>query len=190
MLKIALGATFALLQATAVMAQDTVTWKTDIEGWNVAIDRTIDNSCFIISGFEDDLFLRFQFNSTQQNVQLIVASVHWASLENGHDYDVQVAFDDLDAWSGVAKGHRWNDILPSLVLSVPMEDQQASHFMQEFTATGSVSISHEGSEIARLALSGAAEAVAAMLDCQAAMSKAKEAKRAANDPFLPKGDNI
>ncbi|MCG6884000.1 MAG: hypothetical protein LJE62_09630 [Silicimonas sp.] len=190
MLKIASGAVFALTMTTAAVAQDTVTWQDDIQGWSVAIDRTIDNSCFIISGFEDDLFLRFQFNATQQNVQLIVASVHWDSVETGGDYDVEVAFGGLDAWTGVAKGHRWNEILPSLVLSVPIEDQQASHFMTEFTATETVSISHDGSEIATLALSGADEAIASMLDCQAAMSKVNDAKRSGDDPFAPKPDPI
>ena len=135
MLKIAGSALFALsLTTTAAAAQDTVTWKENIEGWSVAIDRTINDSCFIISGFEDDLFLRFQFNATQKNVQFIIASVRWDSLKTGQDYDMEVSFGDLDAWSGTAKGHRWNDILPSLVLSVPIADHQASNFMEEFTS--------------------------------------------------------
>jgi len=190
MLKIAFGALFALSMASAATAQDTVIWKDNVQGWNVAIDRTIGNSCFIISGFEDNVFLRFQFNATQKNVQLIVASVNWDSLETGQDYDVEVAFGSLDAWSGTAKGHRWNEILPSLVLSVPIEDQQASNFMTEFTATETVSISHDGSEIAHLALVGAGEAVASMLDCQAAMSKTNSASRSGGDPFAAEPDPI
>lgn len=190
MLKIACGAVFALCTAGASMAQDTVTWKDDIQGWSVAIDRTINDSCFIISGFEDDLFLRFQFNAAQQNVQFIVANIQWDSLESGEDYDMEVAFGDLDAWSGMAQGHRWNDILPSLVLSVPIADQQASHFMKEFTATDSVRISHDGTQIASLALAGAGEAVQSMMDCQAAMSKANDAQKSGNDPFAPEADPV
>lgn len=190
MFKFCTGAMVALLMTSVANAQDTVTWKDNVQGWSVAIDRTIDDSCFIISGFEDDLFLRFQFNATQQSVQFIVASVHWDSVKTGEDYDMEVAFGGLDAWSGSAKGHRWNDILPSLVLSVPIADQQASNFMQEFTAMGSVSVSYDGSEIANLALAGAAEAVASMLDCQAAMSNASTARRSGNDPFAPKADPI
>ena len=188
MLKIAFGAVFALLSTGAAVAQDTVTWKDDVQGWSVAIDRTIENSCFIISSFEDDLFLRFQFNATQKNVQFIVASIQWESLKNGEAYDMEVAFGDHDAWTGTATGHRWNDILPSLVLSVPIADQQASHFMKEFTEMGSVSISHGGSEIANLALTGADEAIASMLDCQMSMSKAEKSKQSGADPFAPKGD--
>ena len=190
MLKIVSGAVFALFAAGAAVAEDTVTWKDNVQGWSVAIDRTIDDSCFIISGFEDDLFLRFQFNAAQQNVQFIVASVHWESLKSGQDYDLEVAFGGQEAWAGIAKGHRWNDILPSLVLSVPIADQQASTFIREFTAVDTVSVIHDGSEIANLALAGAAEAVASMLDCQAAMTQANKARTSGTDPFAPKPDPI
>ena len=190
MLKIALGAVFALVTASVATAQETVTWNDDVQGWNVAIDRTINDSCFIISGFSNEQFVRFQFNSTQQNVQLIVADIHWDALENGKNYDIEVAFGDLDAWSGTAKGHRWSNILPSLVLSVPMADEQASHFMKEMTEKEVVSISYEGAEIANLALTGAQEAVASMLDCQAAMSEAQKMKGTAPDPFARQKSDI
>lgn len=183
MLKILGGALFALGTTSAALAQDTITWKDNIQGWTVVIDRTIENSCFIISGFENELLLRFQFNATQQNVQFIVANINWKSLQSGEDYDMEVAFGDRDSWAGTAKGHRWNDILPSLVMSVPVADQQASNFMKEFTAMGSVRVSYEGNEIANVDLPGAEEAVASMLDCQAAMANAKPAQKSATDPF-------
>lgn len=190
MLKIISGAVCTLCLASTANAQDTVTWQDNIQGWTVVIDRTIDNSCFIISGFEDELLLRFQFNAVQQNLQFIVANINWDSLENGQDYDMEVAFGDRDSWVSKAKGHRWHDILPSLVMSVPVANQQASNFMKEFTAVGSVRISHEGSEIANLALSGAGEAVASMLDCQAAMANAKPLKKLGSDPFADDKDKI
>ncbi len=190
MVKFVFGAVVALLSSGAAVAQDTVIWNDDIQGWSVAIDRTIDNSCFIISGFDNDVFLRFQFNATKQNVQFIVANIHWNSLQNGQDYNMEVAFGDLKAWTGMAKGYRWNDILPSLVLSVPIADQQASHFMKEFTAMGSVRISHEGSEIAELALAGTEEAIASMMSCQASMTKSNQTRNSELDPFVKEADPV
>lgn len=190
MLKIVFGAVFALATAGVATAQETVTWNDDVQGWNVAIDRTINDSCFIISGFSNEQFVRFQFNTTQQNVQLIVADIHWDALENGKDYDIEVAFGGLDAWSGTAKGHRWSDILPSLVLSVPMADEKASHFMKEMTEMEALSISYDGAEIANLALTGAEEAIASMLACQAAMSEAKKMQGTAPDPFAREESEI
>ena len=62
--------------------------------------------------------------------------------------------------------------------------------MREFTANGSVRASHGVAEIANLALTGADEAVASMLDCQATMSKAERLKNSGVDPFAPKPDPI
>ena len=183
MVKSVCGAAFALVLTGQVQAGDTVTWQENIQGWTVVVDRTIEDSCFIVSGFENEMLLRFQFNATQKNVQFIVASTDWASLKNGEEYDLEVAFGDQDPWTGLAKGHRWNDILPSLILSVPVEARQASSFVREFTAMETVRISHAGTEIAHLALTGADEAVNAMLACQASMAHAAE--NAGEDPFAP-----
>ena len=180
---------FALISGAA-SAQDTVIWQDNVEGWSVAIDRTIADSCFIFAGFDNNVFLRFQFNTTKQNVQFIVANIQWDSLETGREYDMEIAFGDQEAWSGMAKGHRWNDILPSLVLDVPIEDQQASHFMRDFSSVGSVSISHEGSEIAELALAGTKEAITSMLNCQASMSEENAARKPQSDPFVKGAERI
>ncbi len=65
------------------------------------------------------------------------------------------AFDDRHLWSGLAKGYRWDDILPSLVLSVPIKDQQASDFMWNFISMDNVRVSYDGAKIASFALTGA-----------------------------------
>ena len=190
MFKSVCGAVVALMVANAAQSQDTVTWNDDVQGWSVAIDRTIDDSCFIISAYEGDVFLRFQFNATQNNIQFIVANINWASLESGGDYDLEVAFGDHEPWMGIAKGYRWNDILPSLVLSVPVANSQASEFMREFTAMDTVRVSYEGTEIANLALSGSRDAVAEMMDCQAAMSSATDEAKPLQAPANPDGEQI
>lgn len=189
MLKIALSSVLACV-AGAAYAQDTVTWNENVHGWQVAIDRTIDDSCFIISAFEDQLFLRFQFNAEEQNMQFIVANVAWQSLVTGQEYDLELVFGEDSPWSGIAQGHVWNGILPSLVLSVPFEDQQASKFIQEFGDQGSVRVSYDGNEIANLTLAGTNDAIASMMACQQAMSEAGAFKETNADPFAPKPDPI
>ncbi|MDA9865145.1 hypothetical protein N9C96_00535 [bacterium] len=190
MLKVFVGTAIALLTAAPVSAQDTIPWQNDVQGWNVAVDRTIDNSCFIISGFGSDLFLRVQFNTTKQNLQFIVANIKWKSFEAGEPYDMEVAFGDLEPWSGVAHGFHWNEVLPSLVLSVPIEDQKASHFIEQFSATSSVTVSHGGSEIASLSLAGTDQAIASMLDCQTSMMKSIDRKKSGASPFASETDPI
>ncbi|MEM6566726.1 MAG: hypothetical protein AAF665_19910, partial [Pseudomonadota bacterium] len=171
-------------------AQDTVIWQDNVEGWSVAVDRTIENSCFILAGFDNDVFLRFQFNATKESVQFIVANIHWNTLQSGGDYDMEVIFDDGEAWAGMAKAHTWNDVLPSLVLSVPVKDQQASNFMKSFTDMDSVSISHAGAEIAELSVSGTEAAVASMLNCQASMSSLSKSGEDKTGDFEPASDPV
>jgi hypothetical protein len=189
MLKVASCAAVALLTAGAANAQDTAIWNDDIDGWAVVVDRTINDSCFIIAGFGNNVYLRFQFNLPQQNIQMIVADAAWDSLETGTEYDLNVAFGDREPWTGLAKGHRWQDVLPSLVLSVPVANHQAADFIDDFTAVNSVRISFDGTEIANLPLKGVDEAVQAMLDCQAAMSEVDHSVLDA-DPFAGKGGRI
>ncbi len=169
MIRTILAALCALFAANAAFSQETVTWSDNVAGWKVNVDRTIGDSCFIIAAFENDYVVRFQFNNRQKNVQFIIGSLLWGSLEEGASYDMEVAFGERPAWSGEGVGYRWNDILPTLVLSVPVEGEKASHFIDEFAGMPEVRVTSEGLEIAKLALSGADQAVAEMMACQATM---------------------
>lgn len=184
------SAVFAILLGSSVAAQDAVTWKDDVQGWRVAIDRTIENSCFIISSFANEQFLRLQVNAVQEKVQFIIADTAWATLETGEDYEVEVAFDNLESWPKTAQGHRWKDVLPSLVLSFPFADQSTPAFMKDFTDNGSLRLFYDGSEIANLALSGTQKAVESMLECQAEMLQVNKAARSGKDPFAEKAGRI
>ena len=169
----------AILTVTGASAQETVPWESNVGGWNVAVDRTIGDSCFILAAFENDFVVRFQFNNRAQNVQFIIGNLKWASVEDGEAYDMEVAFGPADAWSGDGMGYLWNDILPSLVLSVPVEGERASAFLDEFARMDGVRVRHEGVEVANLAFQHNAEAVAEMLACQQVMF----ANLGSTDPF-------
>ena len=40
-------------------------------GLEVAVDRTIGDSCFIVSALDNDFVLRLQFNNRQKNIQYL-----------------------------------------------------------------------------------------------------------------------
>ena len=79
MLKSFSGALAALALAGSVQAQDTLIWQQNVKGWHVSIDRTLGDSCFIITDFDNNTFLRFQVNSDRQNVEFIIAKASWNS---------------------------------------------------------------------------------------------------------------
>jgi hypothetical protein len=190
MFKGGLAALSAVLIAGGAAAQDAVIWEEDVNGWRVAIDRTINNSCFIFSSFENEQYLRLQFNAVQEKVQFIVANKSWDTLKSGQDYEVELSFGDVEIWAKTAKGLRWQDILPSLVLSFPVAEQKTQQFMTDFTAKANVSVLYGGAEITNLALDGAEEAVASMLECHKEMSAATPPKPQKTDPFKDQADQI
>lgn len=178
MLKCVPGVVALCLSVLPATAQESVLWQENVAGWQVNVDRTIGNSCYISAAFETGAVVRFQFNVERGNVQFIVGDIRWSSLEAGESYDMEVTFGDRDPWSGEGVGHRWSDILPSLVLSVPAEDDLARHFIDEFAETSAVRVAYDGREIANLSLKGADVAIAEMFVCQREMAAA-----VLDDPF-------
>lgn len=172
MLRVCVSAVLALWGGVA-SSQEAITWAESVQGWHVAIDTTIDDSCFILSGLESGTYVRFQFNVTDNSVQLIIADENWSAVHTGQDYNVAVSFEGREPWAGTAVGHRWLGTLPSLVLSVPLEDDQAFDFIAEFSGTRTFAMSVDGSEVVELAFSGTDAAIKSMLECQASVTKAK-----------------
>ena len=173
-----LAACVAVLAGSAA-AQETVVWESDLNGWEVAVDRTINNSCFLLAGFANDFVLRLQVNKQQQNIQFIVGNIRWSSLKVGESYPISVAFGDATPWEGEGIGHEWSSILPSLVLSVPSDGDLAAHFLDEFAAMDVARVTFEGKEIANLSLADSAPAVSSLMDCVAAMHDFEPS----DDPF-------
>jgi hypothetical protein len=170
MLKSIPGVLALLSTVLPAQAQDTVLWQENVAGWQVNVDRTIGDSCFMSAAFDTGAVVRFQFNARQGNIQFIIGDLRWASVLEGETYDLEVTFGDLAPWSGEAVGHRWSDILPSLVLSVPAEDNRAADFIGEFATTAEVRVAFDGREIAQLSLVGSGDAVAEMFACQREMA--------------------
>ncbi len=181
MLRVCAGAVLALLGCGAASAQDAITWEESVQGWHVAIDTTIDDSCFILAGLESGAYIRFQFNVTDNSVQLIVADTNWNDVDSGQDYSVAVSFGGREPWAGIAVGHKWLGTLPSLVLSVPLDDDQAFDFISDFSNTQTFAMSIEGSEVFELSFSGTDAAIQSMLACQASVTEAKSGQSFGSD---------
>lgn len=190
MFRVCVGAFAALFGCGFASAQDAITWEESVQGWHVAIDTTIDDSCFILSGLESGEYLRFQFNVTNGSVQLIVANTEWDALRSGEDYSVAVSFGGREPWAGMAVGHKWLGTLPSLVLSVPLEDKQAFDFISDFSSTHSLAMSIEGSDAFEMAISGASAAIESMLECQESVTKAKSGQSSRHDLSVLNSEEI
>ena len=168
MFKSAILACLVCGAASTAVSQEIADWQSDVGGWHVAVDRTIKDSCFIISEFESDVLLRLQINATLNEVQLIVADMGWSALEAGAKYPLELVLDDNDAWIGEGLARYWSGVLPSLVVSIPVREHAAAQFMGEFAGGHSIAISNAGTPLANLELSGTGAAVRELMTCQSA----------------------
>lgn len=179
-----------LLAALPVAAQDVVTWKDDVRGWYLGVDPTIGSGCFMTASYDGNAFLRVQFNPGLGNFQFIVGDQDWSSIEAGKLYDIEVAFGSASPWTGEASGMVLGN-LPGLLLDVPFDKDQAATFISEFQQMSRVAVTYQGTEIARLNLSGTYAAMEEVIACQSAISEASGAAASqAADPFAaPQGDD-
>ncbi|MBD3680109.1 MAG: hypothetical protein HUJ27_17115 [Rhodobacteraceae bacterium] len=161
-------------------AQDTIIWKDNIRGWEIRVDQSIGNACFMISDYEDGSFLRTQFNPDEDNFQFIIGNDAWKSIEAEKLYPMSVQFGNRAPWTGDGKGHWWGDT-PSLMLNVSFDKGAADDFIDEFMKMTGVIVEYKGQQIANLSLNGTYAAMQEVIACQSAMLE----NSSNSDPFAP-----
>lgn len=182
--KIIFYATISWFIPSVASSQDVVTWNEDVSGWEIRVDRTLGNGCFMLTGYEGGTFLRLQFDPTSESIGFYVANDDWRSIEANKLYDIEVEFGSAGPWTGSAQGIDF-DGLRGLHLTVPSEDDRAADFIEEFMRYTGVDIRYQGASIARLSLRGTFAATEEMFRCQAAMFE--NGLPSERDPFSSSG---
>lgn len=159
-----------------------VTWKDDVKGWYLGVDRSIGGGCFMYGSYDGGTFLRFQFNPEGRNMELLVGNEKWASLEEGKLYEIAITFGKKEPWTGEATATIFAD-MPTLVMGIPFEDDRAYNFTEELRRTSGVKIAYQGRVIEGLELSGSFAAVAELLECQSAVMSMEDEGGESDDPF-------
>lgn len=173
----------AAIFASKAEAEEVVTWREDVSGWAIIVDRTLNDGCFAVLCFEGGTCLRIQLNVPGEQVKFFVGNDDWQSLEVGKLYDLEVRFGSRPPWTGRASVNRFSPGMPSLVMNVPFDDDRAWNFIDEFMRMTGVRISYSGNVIAHLSLSGTYAAMQEVFKCQAAMIESGQGVR--SDPFAP-----
>src|SRR5690606_35120829 len=76
----------------------TEVWDT-IGHWTVMVDRTLGDSCFVVSQFTDGTFLRVGLDRKASGQSyLFLANDTWSSLEVGGSHPMTFQFDDEVPW--------------------------------------------------------------------------------------------
>lgn len=173
--------------ASRVQADEVITWKRDVRGWDIAVDQTLGNSCFMVSYYQGNAAVRAQFNAENGNFEFMIGDTDWRSIEAGKFYDVSIQFGSQSPWTGEAKG-LWMDEFPVLSLSVSFEDGKADRFIEEFMRTTSAVLRYQDQVIAHISLKGTYAAMLEVFECQRTML---DAASGGSDPFSgPSGPSM
>lgn len=169
-----LGLILAVILATAARASDTIPWTpSNVRGWDILVDRTLKNGCFIITTFEDGTVLRLGFNRERQTAYIMVGNHEWKSIEPRKEYDLEIKFDREAPWEVTATA-----IAMGSVTALWAQTQKVE-FLDEFVRKQGMRVSYRNKEIAAVSLKGTSAAVAEMVTCQDAM----DGTQTSNDPF-------
>ncbi|MFC4273012.1 hypothetical protein GQF03_07460 [Sneathiella chungangensis] len=157
-------------------AEDQPLWKT-VGEWEVRVDLSLNNGCFVLARYETGTFFRLGFNPPVGNAYIMFGSLDWQSLEHGKEYLIKIRFDDEEPWSGYATGTGLSKDLTALTLVVDEAD-----FIREFMKKNVIVIEYRGKEISRLSLRGSFAAGMELLQCQTEFDDHKNKKKKI-DPF-------
>lgn len=175
-----LGAAMSLCSLTAAEASDTVPWTpSSVQGWDLFVDRTLNNGCFIIAYFEGNTAFRIGFNRKANTAYLIVADDDWKSLEVSKEYEIGIQFDRQVPWEVTAEAIQMGEQIALWAQTQKVE------FLDEFVRKHGMTVSYKNRTIASLSLKGTAAAISEMVVCQDAM----DGKTSQNDPFQSSSDS-
>ena len=169
-----------IFPSDAAKSQETLTWK-EVGGWQIRVDRTLGNACFMIATWEQGTILRIGFFSGQSVSTvpyIILGNIYWTSIQEGKDYSLTFRFDNERPWAVDATGYRLGQHI-FLLFEVGSWD-----FVDEFMRKHGVRIVYNGQVIANLSLSNSFAALKETANCHVQMARAdSQGTQPSTDPF-------
>lgn len=183
MLKIVFSAflfVLVIFPSDIAKSQETLTWK-EVGGWEIRVDTTLGNACFMIATWEQGTILRIGFvsgQSTSTVPYIILGNIYWTSLEEGKDYNLTFRFDNQRPWAVNATGYRLGQYV-FLLFEVGTWE-----FVDEFMRKHGAEISYDGQVIANLSLTNSFAALRETANCHLQMAQAgAQGTQPSADPF-------
>lgn len=152
----ALAATFL---AAPALAEDELQDYAEAGGWAIAIDPSLNNGCLMYGEFEDNSVVRIGIDMTTGFGYILSANPAWGDIVEGQSYPVTIALDDK-TFEGEAVGYPIDD-LPGANVDFDNPD-----FLALLVAAQNLTLSHDGQDVMSLDISGSADAVKTLIECQ------------------------
>lgn len=148
----------SVLCAGMALAQDPIPYG-EAGGWEVMIDTSLGNGCFLISEFEDGSVVRIGFDRNAGNGYVATFNEAWGDIVEGQEYPVSFMLDDQQ-YDGMAVGLSLSG-LPGAMISFDNVD-----FLADLATRQTLSLSNESGEVMVVDLSGSGAAIEQTIACQ------------------------
>lgn len=159
--------------ATTSSGSDTEIF-TEVAHWTVAVDRTLNEGCFLSSRFTNNTAFRIGIDSTRERqYYILLGNPAWASLKKGASYNLTFKFDDKSPWEAESQVV---EVGGGLFLMVYFTD---SAFWDEFVRFNGLRVYKDGVYVTGITLAKTRAAFEELVSCQ----KVRLAARKARDPF-------
>lgn len=157
-------------------------WK-HVGGWDVNVDRSLKNGCYIYFKGTRGTVIRIGFTEGR-DMHWFLAHDDWKSLEDGKAYETSVHFDNGAPYTGPMKGRSMGGA--TVALTATFADATVwKRFLGEFMRGNRMRVTYGGRQIALINLQNSYVAGEALLACQASFDRAAPGAAPA-DPFAPR----
>lgn len=170
----ALGLPLVFGLSHAGMAADETPLWSHVGPWDVRVDPTLNNGCFLLGAYTQGEIIRIGVNNQTRSGYVLLGNEKWKSLETGKEYDLVFAFEGDTPWKVQAKAVQ---IGASTMLLALFKN---SKFLDDFGSKTKLTITWDGNLVSVLPLTGTYAALQALAECQRQFVQTK-----APDPFTP-----
>jgi hypothetical protein len=166
--------------STPVFADDSgmPVWKV-VGQWQIRVDPSVGNGCFMLASYERGDVLRLGFNRTDRYGYMLLGNDDWKSLVVGNAYPITVQFGSNTPWTVNARVIEVGGG-PFIAFKFTSSDM-----LQEFSDSDGVRVTYQERPVVNLALTGSKAAVAELVNCQDYVDKNISTKisPSQSDPF-------
>jgi hypothetical protein len=148
--------------------------------WDIRVDRSLGNGCFMFSSYTRGTILRIGIDNTDnKNGYVMIGNEAWQSLEVGKEYKLTFQFNDEAPWAGTFRATSMGDV------TVLVNYFNKPEFLREVGAKQKLTILYDDNVVTTLPLTGSYAAVQSLIECQSKVDAAVSSKPP--DPFSSGG---
>ncbi len=136
-----------------------------VPGWDIYVDPDAGNGCLAVAEFTDNSVVYIGIDNTTGDGYVTSLNPAWSDIEDGAVYPVTLSLDD-NVYEGEATGLTVDD-MPGADVVLGDAD-----FFGDIMTAQSLALAHDGAEVMKVDLTGAPEAMKAMIACQDAQDAA------------------